>query len=223
MLNPHRRKRAAEKSPPLSPNSHWIPTYSSLSEMSSSAEHAEEGEWYSDLIVQSVNDLVRQGYSALVEKKEKVERKASDGSAEMRYNALVAARVRKEQTLQAARAQLQEMRKEEERLEPTEGGKAIAALQNRLSALHDSISRLESDDEKYLFITQRCEETNSILQLRTSRLKDEVAEITQQIRSADDIILIDENWTQSVRKQREVTESYIRSMREQRIQELTSL
>ena len=210
---------------PLSPNDHWIPTYGSLSEMSSSAEHAEEGETHTDQIIQDVNELVRVGYSRMMEKPGVEERREVDLSGEQEYNRLVGRRVKKEKQLHKEREILRELIGEEQRLGEVEGEKAntLASLQSKLTELHSAIAGFESDDEKYVFVSQRCELTNSLLRYRSSLLTSELDQLTQEINSAEDVILVDENWTQTILKQRYVTESYIQSMRQQRVTELANM
>lgn len=207
----------------LSPKDQWVPSFSSLSEMSSDEERAEEGESQTDLIVQNVNQVVARHYSAMKSQPTSPTPQTLGGSQEPRYNRLVAERLRKERKLALLQGLLVDIEKEKARLETDESEVKAASLQQQLQGLKQAVSLLETDDEKYAAVLQRCETTNEILRFRSIKLTEAIDGIKTQINSAGDVIVIDENGTLALVKQSETAGNAIEAMRKKRTKELERL
>ena len=207
----------------LSPKDQWVPSFSSLSEMSSDEERAEEGKRQTDVIVKDVNQIVARHYSAMRSQPISPTQQLLEGGQEPRYNRLVAERLRKERRLALLQGLLVDIEKEKARLETDESEVKAASLHLQLQGLRQAVSLLETDDEKYTAVLQRCEATNEVLRYRSIKLTEAIDDVKTQIGSAEDVIVVDENATLALVKQSEAAGSAVHAMRQKRTKELERL
>jgi hypothetical protein len=118
---------------------------------------------------------------------------------------------------------LLDIQKEKSRLETDQSDAKADYLLNQLQKLRQTVALLKADDEKYEAVTERCEATNEILRFRSIKLKEAIDDIKTQINSAEDVILIDENWTLALVKQSEAASNTVLSMQQKRKKELERL
>lgn len=207
----------------LSPKDQWVPSFSSLSEMSSDEERAEEGNSQTEFIVKDVNQIVARHYSAMRSPPMSPSQQLLEASHEPKYNRLVADRIKKERKLALLQGLLLDIQKEKSRLETDQSDAKADYLLNQLQKLRQTVALLKADDEKYEAVTERCEATNEILRFRSIKLKEAIDDIKTQINSAEDVILIDENWTLALVKQSEAASNTVLSMQQKRKKELERL
>jgi len=191
--------------------------------MSSDEERAEEGKRQTDVIVKDVNQIVARHYSAMRSQPISPTQQLLEGGQEPRYNRLVAERLRKERKLALLQGLLVDIEKEKARLKTDESEVKAASLHLQLQGLRQAVSLLETDDEKYTAVLQRCEATNEVLRFRTIKLTEAIDDVKTQIGSAEDVIVVDENATLALVKQSEAAGSAVHAMRQKRTKELERL
>jgi hypothetical protein len=191
--------------------------------MSSDEERAEEGNSQTEFIVKDVNQIVARHYSAMRSPPMSPSQQLLEASHEPKYNRLVADRIKKERKLALLQGLLLDIQKEKSRLETDQSDAKADYLLNQLQKLRQTVALLKADDEKYEAVTERCEATNEILRFRSIKLKEAIDDIKTQINSAEDVILIDENWTLALVKQSEAASNTVLSMQQKRKKELERL
>lgn len=210
--------------PSLSPSTPWLPSLSSLSDMSSDEEHAEQRNFHSELIIKDVNSVVTHQYSVFRSQPVSPTQTGPPVTPkEHLYNRLVAQRRHKQGKLIRLKSLLEGMEQEKHRLKTDDLDAKVDILESEFRKLKGLIWGLESDDEKYKSVVQRCELTNETIHFRSMQLQSSIDDISSQISNAQNVILIDENLTSALIKQTQTAFHTIQSMRLQRTEELSHL